>query len=156
LAAYRDPVSMDKTLALPLTAFCGGLVAAQAPINGKLGQSVGALPAAAYSFISGGVVLTALALVVGGGFAKFSGAELSWQYYLGGLLGAMYVTSVIITVKYLGAGGVAAATIAGQLSASVLLDHFGALGLDKQPITIARAAGVGLLAAGTYLVVSQP
>ncbi len=146
---------MDKTVALLLTAFCGGLVAAQAPINGRLGQAVGTLPAAAVSFIVGTVVLVAIALVFGGGFGQVAGADLPWYYFIGGLLGAIYVTSVVVTVSHLGAGGVAAATISGQLTASVLLDHFGALGLDRQPISVARIVGVAMLATGTYLVVAQ-
>ncbi len=147
---------MDKTLALALTAFAGGLVAAQAPINGKLGQTVGALPAAAFSFVSGSVVLVVLALIFSDGLRGLPSTDLPWYYFLGGLLGAVYVTSVVITVKYLGAGGIAAATIAGQLSASVALDHFGYLGLDRQPVSVARIAGIALLAAGTYLVVANP
>lgn len=46
-----------------------------------------------------------------------------------------------------------AATIAGQLALSVVVDHFGLLGLAKQPVTLARILGVVLLGLGTYLVV---
>jgi transporter family-2 protein len=71
------------------------------------------------------------------------------------LLGAVYVTSVLVTVRSLGAGGVVAATIAGQLAVGVIVDRFGLLGAEKQPITLAKVAGVALLAAGTYLVVRE-
>jgi len=56
-------------------------------------------------------------------------------------------------VKTLGAGSVAAATITGQLTASVLIDQLGAFGLDKQPLTLARIVGIALLLSGTYLIV---
>jgi transporter family-2 protein len=56
-------------------------------------------------------------------------------------------------VNSIGAGGVAAATIAGQLAASVVLDRLGVLGLDEVPITFERIAGVALLVAGTFLIV---
>lgn len=147
---------MDKTVALTLTAAAAGLVAAQAPINGKLGEAAGALPAAVFSFVSGSVVLVVLSLVLGKGLGGLTGTDLPWYYFLGGVLGAIYVTSVILTVGHLGAGGIAAATIAGQLTASVALDHFGVLGLDEQPVSAARIAGVALLATGTYLVVANP
>ena len=39
-----------------------------------------------------------------------------WYYLIGGLLGAAYVTTVLLTVRTLGAGGVTAATVAGQLT----------------------------------------
>jgi transporter family-2 protein len=72
---------------------------------------------------------------------------------MGGVLGAAYVTTVLVTVRSLGAGGVTAATIAGQLTAAVLVDQLGILGVEKQVITAPRVAGIALLAAGTYLVV---
>jgi transporter family-2 protein len=53
----------------------------------------------------------------------------------------------------IGAGGVAAATITGQLVASIALDRLGVLGLEQQAITAERVLGVGLLLAGTYLIV---
>ena len=69
------------------------------------------------------------------------------------MLGACYVSSVLVTVRTLGAGGIVAATIAGQLTMSVLIDQFGLLGLDKDPISALKVIGVLLLAAGTLLVI---
>ncbi|MFY9264510.1 MAG: DMT family transporter [Solirubrobacterales bacterium] len=146
---------MDKGLAVILTAAAGGLIAAQAPINGRLGEEVGKLPAAAVSFIIGTILLTLIVLVAGGGFGKVAGASLPWYYFVGGLLGAAYISTVIFTVGSLGAAGIVAATIAGQLSASVLLDRFGAFGVQEQPLSTARLAGVALLAVGTYLIVAD-
>jgi transporter family-2 protein len=145
---------MDKNVAVALTAFVGGLIALQAPINSTLGKRIGTLPAASVSFAIGTVVLVVLALIFGGGFGKIGEARhLSWVYLTGGVLGAAYVTSVLVTVRTLGAGGVVAATIAGQLTAAVIVDQLGILGVEKQVITAPRIAGVLLLAAGTFLVV---
>jgi transporter family-2 protein len=145
---------MDKSAAVGLTALVGGLIALQAPINSVLGKRIGTLPAASASFAIGTVLLVLLALVFGGGFGKLGEARhLSWYYLMGGILGAAYVTSVLVTVRTLGAGGVTAATIAGQLSASVVVDQLGILGLEKQAVTVPRVLGIVLLAAGTFLVV---
>jgi bacterial/archaeal transporter family-2 protein len=145
---------VDKSVAVGLTAIVGGLIALQAPINSVLGKRIGTLPAASVSFAIGTVLLVALALTVGGGFGKLGEARhLTWYYLIGGLLGAAYVTTVLVTVRTLGAGGATAATIAGQLTAAVVVDQLGILGLDKQTVTPARIAGVALLAAGTFLVV---
>ena len=76
-----------------------------------------------------------------------------WYYLLGGVLGAAYVTTVLLTVRTLGAGGVTAATVAGQLTAAMVVDRLGVLGLEKTPITAARMVGVLLLFAGTVLVI---
>ena len=132
----------------------GGLIALQAPINSALGREIGTFAAASVSFAIGTIALIALTLTVGGGFGELGEAgNRGWVYLTGGLLGAAYVTSVLLTVRELGAGGVTAATIAGQLTMSVVVDRMGALGLEKQAITAPRLAGIVLLAAGTFLIV---
>ena len=146
---------MDKgVLAVLATVFAGGLIAMQAPINSTLGRSVGSLPAASVSFAIGLAALVAITLIVGGGFGDLGEARhLSWYYLTGGVLGAVYVTTALIAVRELGAGGVTAATIAGQLTLSVVLDRLGVLGLDERGLSWERVLGVALLAAGTFLVV---
>ena len=145
---------MDKGAAVALTVVVGGLIALQAPINSVLGKNIGTFAAASVSFAIGTVALVALTVTVGGGFGELGGVrDVGVVYLLGGLLGAAYVTSVLLTVRELGAGGVTAATIAGQLTMSVIVDRVGALGLEKQAITAPRLAGIVLLAAGTFLVV---
>ncbi len=145
---------MDRGAAVVLTAFTGGLVALQAPVNSMLGKAVGTWQAACVSFAIGTVALAIIAGLASGGFGQIAEARhLSWYYLTGGLLGAAYVTSILVTVRSLGAGGVVAATIAGQLAVSVVVDHFGLLGVGKQPVTVARVVGIVLLGLGTYLVV---
>jgi transporter family-2 protein len=137
-----------------LTAVTGGLIALQAPINSLLGKSVGTFQAAFVSFAVGTIALCGIALVAGGGLGSVAEIKsVPWHYLLGGLLGAAYVTSVLVTVRTLGAGGVTAATIAGQLTMSVIVDQLGLLGVEKQPIDASRIAGLALLAAGTFLIV---
>jgi transporter family-2 protein len=145
---------MDRTLLAALaTIVVGGLIALQAPINSTLGRATGTMPAAAISFMVGTILLVGIVLV-SGDLHKVSGiGDVHWHYLIGGLLGAAYVTTVLVTVRTLGAGGVTAATVAGQLTAAVIIDRFGVLGLDKTPITVGRMAGVLLLFLGTVLVI---
>jgi transporter family-2 protein len=145
---------VDRGAAVVLTAFVGGLIALQAPINSTLGKATGSFQAAFISFAIGTVVLAVIAAFARGGFGTMGEAtSLQWYYLTGGVLGAAYVTTVLVTVRELGAGPVTAATIAGQLTASVVLDQFGLLGLPKDPITVGKVVGIVLLAAGVYLVV---
>lgn len=147
---------MDRGLAVVLTALVGGLIALQAPINSMLGRSIGTFQAAAVSFFIGTAVLVAIVLLAGGGFGDLGGVRhMSWVYLTGGILGAAYVTTVLVTVRPLGASGVTAATIAGQLTAAVVVDQLGILGVERQPVTIERLAGIVLLALGTFLVVRR-
>lgn len=145
---------MDRTAGVLLTAFTGGLVALQAPVNSMLGRAVGTWQAAFVSFAIGTIALAAIAALATGGLGQVSAVRnVSWVYLTGGLLGAAYVTTILVTVRTLGAGGVVAATIAGQLAVSVVVDHFGLIGVTKQPVTLGRVVGVLLLGLGTYLVV---
>jgi len=144
---------MDRGLAVMLTAVAGGLIALQAPINAGLGKTTGSLPAALVSFVVGTVALAAIVVLSGKAGGLGSTFDVSWYYLLGGLLGAVYVANALIAVSAIGAGGVAAATITGQLTASVVIDRFGWFGLDEVALTPERLLGVGLLLVGTILVV---
>jgi bacterial/archaeal transporter family-2 protein len=144
---------MDKGVAVLLTALAGGLIALQAPINAGLGRATGSLPAALVSFAIGTVALAGIVVLSGKAGGLGSSFDVSWYYLLGGLLGAIYVTNALVQVTAIGAGGVAAATITGQLVASVAIDRLGLFGLDQVAIGPQRAIGVALLIAGTVLVV---
>lgn len=145
---------MDRGLAVLLTACVGGLIALQAPINSMLGKAVGTWQAAFVSFAIGTLLLAGIVVFASGGFGDIAEARhVTWYYLLGGVLGAAYVTTVLVTVRTLGAGGVTAATIAGQLTMAVIVDELGILGVAKHPVTALRLLGVVLLAAGTFLVV---
>ncbi|HEV8153486.1 MAG TPA: DMT family transporter [Solirubrobacteraceae bacterium] len=141
-------------MAVVLTAAAGGLIALQAPINSTLGRSVGTFQGAFVSFIVGTIALAIVAGLSRGGMGQLGEIRgLPWYYLIGGLLGAVYVSTVLVTVRHLGAGGVTAATIAGQLTLAVVVDQFGWLGVDRHTISLARALGILLLVAGVVLVV---
>lgn len=144
---------MDRGVAVMLMAGVGGLIAAQPVVNAGLGRETGSIAAALISFAVGTLLLAGI-VVVAGDAGRVGGAlDVSWYYLLGGILGAAYVFTALVVVKYIGAGGVAAATITGQLALSVVLDRIGFLGLEETPITWERVLGVALLLAGTYLIV---
>jgi bacterial/archaeal transporter family-2 protein len=144
---------MDRGLAVILTAVAGGLIALQAPINAELGKATGGLQAALVSFAVGTLALAAIVVLSGRAGGLGSTFDVSWYYLVGGLLGAIYVTNALLAVSAIGAGGVAALTVAGQLTASVAIDRLGLFGLDQVALTPERLLGVALLLVGTALVV---
>ncbi|MGI9021073.1 MAG: DMT family transporter [Solirubrobacterales bacterium] len=144
---------MDRSVAVAAVAAVGALVALQPAINAGLGKETGNLPAALVSFAVGTLLLAVIVGLAGKGGGLGSTFEAPWYYLLGGVLGAAYVFTALATVGSIGAGGVAAATITGQLIASVVIDRLGILGLEETAITWDRLVGVVLLLAGTYLVV---
>ncbi|MFM7625110.1 MAG: DMT family transporter, partial [Gammaproteobacteria bacterium] len=74
-----------------------------------------------------------------------------WAWF-GGLFGAMYVTVATLAGPRIGALLLLALTVAGQMVASIIVDHYGLLGFAQQPVTTMRLIGVALLVAGIVLV----
>jgi bacterial/archaeal transporter family-2 protein len=148
---------VSKELAVLATAMAGGLVAAQAPVNNVLSKKVGTFGAVSVNFLVGTVLVLIVTFAFAGGIENAEGVDSPpWYYWVfGGLAGVGIVLTTLITVRELGAGGVTAATIAGQLTLSVVLDRFGVLGLDERAITWDKLLGIALLAAGTVLIVRE-
>jgi bacterial/archaeal transporter family-2 protein len=144
---------MDRGVAVILMALVGGLIALQPAVNAGLGRATGNIAAAFVSFLVGTALLAAIVVIAGQASGLASTFDVRWYYLLGGALGAAYVFTALVTVSSIGAGGVAAATITGQLTASIVIDRLGVLGLEETPITLERMIGVGLLLVGTYLIV---
>jgi transporter family-2 protein len=148
---------VSKELAVVATVAVGAMVAAQAPVNNVLSQRVGSFGAVTVNFVVGTVLILIITFAFAGGFeAKPDADSVPWYYWLfGGLAGVAIVATTLFTVRELGAGGVTAATIAGQLTLSVILDRLGVLGLDERAITWDKMLGIALLAAGTVLIVRE-
>ena len=145
---------MSTSTAIAATVVAGGLIALQPAFNSELGKSTGDLPAAMINFVAGTATLVLIVLLIGQAGQVRDAVGVPWYYVVGGgVLGAIYVTTALLTVRDLGAGGVTAATITGQLTASLAMDRLGLFGLTETAITPAKLAGVVLLLAGTVLII---
>jgi bacterial/archaeal transporter family-2 protein len=147
---------VTRGLAVVLAALAGVLVGLQAPVNSRLGRTIGSVQAATFSFVVGTAALALVAWLFYGGLGSFGqvGKAPAWAL-VGGLLGAVYVTVAILTVRTLGVSGLTAIVISGQLAAAVVIDRFGLLGIAKQPIGVPRIVGLVLLVVGVLLVVRR-
>ena len=140
----------------PLLGILGGaFVATQAPINAELSRGLGMpVAAAAASFLSGAIILA----IVTAALTQFQGTSLNWRapspwlFFVGGALGAAFVTSGIILIPRMGAAATMAFIVAGQLMASMLLDRIGFMGMAVREITFGRISGALLLFAGALLI----
>jgi transporter family-2 protein len=84
-----------------------------------------------------------------------SGAALgasSWWHWTGGLLGALYIAAAVVLAPRLGAATLTAAIVAGQMIASIALDHFGLVGYPVHPLSWSRVLGAALIMAGVFLI----
>jgi bacterial/archaeal transporter family-2 protein len=147
---------VSRALAVLLGVGAGALVGLQAPINSRLGKTVGTIQAATFSFLVGTVALVLLASFWQGGLGNLSRVgQAPWWALIGGLLGAVYVSVALVAVRTLGASGLTAVVITGQLAISIVIDRFGLLGIAKQHIGASRIIGLALLIAGFLLVVRK-
>ena len=78
----------------------------------------------------------------------------AWAWF-GGLLGAAYVAATTVLGPRLGAAALLALTLAGQMVAALLVDHYGVIGFPQNPVTPARLAGAALLVAGVLLILRR-
>ena len=136
-----------------LVLFAGAMVAIQAPTNAILAKAGGSpVLAALISFAVGTIALLAVWLFGGNrpGTSAFTG--LPWYAWIGGLYGAVFVGVAAYAAPKIGVASLITIGIAGQIAMALLLDHFGALGLTREPINAGRIAGALLVVAGVVLV----
>lgn len=146
---------MPRLLAVLATLAVGALVAFQPPVNSELGKRTSVVAAAFISTGLAALALGVLALVLGEAGQVKRIAQIPVGYLTGGLLGAALISVSLVTVRTLGAGGVVAALLCGQLMVSAILDRYGVLGLDRVGLTPARLLGFALLLGGTALVTAK-
>ena len=145
-----NPLVLLSVLAALVSGMC---VALQAPTNAMLGRAAGSpINAALISFAVGTLALLAAALALG---VRPSGAGLRglpFHAWTGGLYGAFFVAAAVFAAPRIGLAFYIALLIGGQLATALLLDHFGALGLERQPISLTRIVGVFAILGGVLLI----
>lgn len=142
-----------SVLAMLAVVIGGAATALQAPTNAKMMTAVGSPVNAAFvSFAVGTAALGLLAVVMQVRPDLAASRALPWYAWVGGLYGAVFVVAAAWGVPRLGVATTIILMVAGQLLLSVVLDHFGAMGMPKQPISLGRVAGVGLVIAGVLMV----
>lgn len=174
----RNPLS---TWAWRIGAFVAGLGSAvQGVANGQLGLRIGdSLPAALVSFLVGTASIGLIALLAPlvsrssadeGGRARIdeAGARTgrrqmnpgsvtarlrgpAWMW-IGGLLGAVFVTMMAYAVPKIGAGPANVASVGGLSLASLAVDRFGLFEAPRKPIGPIQVLGVGLVLIGMMAV----
>lgn len=139
-------------LALPLLS--GAMMPMQAGINSQLAKHIDSvLSASLISFLVGTLALLLITLAqreLPNGIAPFRG--LSWWHWSGGLLGVLFVVSAAFAGPRIGALLFMALVLAGQMSAAVLLDHYGWAGFPQASVTLGKIAGLALIATGVWLI----
>jgi len=146
--------TLQWTGLLPLAAFAGAVVPFQSAINSNLARGLGhPLWATLASLLVSVLVLLPVILALRlplPSMAFISKAPL-WMW-AGGAFGVCFVALAVVLLPKLGASGFVALALAGQVIASMALDHLGLFGLVEKQLTVSRVLGAVLLIAGVVLI----
>ena len=141
-------------LYLLLALAAGAMMPTQAAINNKLAVAVDSpITAAFISFFVGTVALFVYVVASGTPLGSIASAKdappIAW---IGGLLGAFFVTAAVTLVPRLGVAMTFSLIIAGQMLVTIVIDHFGLLGVPVKEVSLVRVGGIMLITAGVVLI----
>ena len=139
---------------LLLAAFAGAVVPFQSAINVNLGRGLGhPLWATLASLVVSILVLAPIMLAMRLPLPSLAFiAKAPMWMWAGGAFGVCFISLALVLLPRLGASGFMALALAGQVVASLLLDHFGWFGLMERQVTLPKVFGVVLLMAGVVLI----
>ena len=145
---------MNASLFAMIAVFAAGAAAAlQGPTNARLAEGVGTpLNAALISFAVGTGTLLIMALVARHRPEGEAVAGLPPWAWVGGFYGALFVVVLAWATPKLGVATSLAAVVAGQLVLGLIIDHFGLMGVPRQPISLLRLGGTTMVIGGMLLV----
>jgi len=139
---------------LLLAVIAGAVVPFQSAINANLGRGLGhPLWATLASLLVSIAVLLPVIVAMRlplPTLAFITKAPL-WMW-AGGAFGVCFISLALMLLPKLGASGFIALALAGQVIASLVLDHFGLFGLVERQMTLPRVLGAVLLIAGVVLI----
>jgi transporter family-2 protein len=79
-------------------------------------------------------------------------SQVSWWAWTGGVVSIASTLAGIALVQRLGSGSFTGLNITAALVSSVVIDHFGWLGLQPHPASPTRLAGCGILVIGLWMI----
>ena len=132
----------------------GALMPIQGSLNARLGRLLPhALQSTLTNFLVASVVLALLLVAIRAPWPSLATlTAVPPRLFLGGVLGATFVSTVLILVPRIGVLNVLASAVVGQLVVSVLIDHFGWFGVPVQLVSLPRIAGTLSLIVGLVLI----
>lgn len=140
---------MKQLLLMSVALIIGGLVPLQGSINAQLGKALNhPLQASLISFMGGTLAIIAMLVLLRPELPAVTLVRAQpWYLFCGGLIGASFVTMVLVLAPTIGIANTLTASIAGTIIVSAVFDHFGLMGLPVRPVSLARIMGcVGMLA----------
>ena len=150
-------ISSQLLLLLPLTFGIGIALTIQTAINSQLREYLNSpIQAGLLSFIVGTLLLFVLVMLQSAPKPSLDTLiQLPWYLWFGGCLGVYAISISIFSAPKLGFLTFSGLVIFGQIGMSMLMDHFGWLGVDKTPVNWSRFFGGVLIFVGVMLTLQR-
>lgn len=133
-----------------LVFLAGVMLSLMQSFGGVLSGYIGLFGSSFVVHLIGGVLLIAyLAVILR---QRIRLGPMPWYAYLAAVFGIALTTTNSYCVTRLGASLTTCLSVAGQLFFSILIDHFGLLGMRKRRFDPRRLPALGLILAGLALV----
>ena len=144
----------NSYLFIILAILAGIAMPTQATINSRLaGYVENPILAAFVSFSVGTVALFAYIVLTGIPLTDILKAkDAPLVVWIGGLLGAFFVSVMALIVPRIGVALAFSLAIGGQMLVTIMIDHFGWLGVPEKPVNLWRVLGACLITAGVVLI----
>ncbi|EMC0310168.1 DMT family transporter [Staphylococcus pseudintermedius] len=143
------------SLLLILGLVAGAVIPVQTSINSRLSRfTQSSLYASAISFTVGTLLLVILNFILNPHLLTaeaFGHYHFDYYWYVGGLMGVIYLTGNMILLPRIGASLTVVTTITGQILMSMLIDTFGWFNVDVQALHVMKVLGIVLLLIGIIL-----
>lgn len=131
----------------------GAFLPVQAGLNSRMGKAIdNAVYASTISFLVGLVTLLIYLLITRQTVSWPALKAAPLYAWLGGILGAFYVTAIVLLFPRIGPALTFGLVVAGQMIVSLLLDHFNILVAQPHPINWWRILGVVMIVGGVVLI----
>lgn len=142
---------MANWLVIVIGLIGGAAVGLQAPLAGAMAQRVGGTASSLIMHMSG-AFFSAVILFIRGGERIREWQSLPWYMLTAGIFGVILYQTISVTLPRLGSTMMIILVIIGQLIVSLIVDHFGLLGVAQRSIDWTRVMGVIALVLGGYLI----
>lgn len=144
---------MNKVYWIILAFLSGAFLPIQAGLNARIGKAAQSpVHAALLSFLVGTAALITYIILTRQSFSMAGLKAAPWYAWTGGLLGAFYVTIIVLAFPQLGPGLTFGLIVAGQMLLSLILEHFNILVAQPNPINLPRVLGMLLIIAGVIVI----
>lgn len=142
-----------KIWCIILAFVCGAIFPLQAGLNNRFTKvTINPIVTTFFSVMVGFIAIAAYVIISRTKLPTLTTISAApWYVWIAGVLGTIYVASVIFLIPRLGLAFTFSLIVAGQIIISIVLDHLGTFG-PQQSFSLTKVAGAALVVLGVIIV----